>query len=615
MCGIAGIIGKNADEAVVKKMTDAIAHRGPDGEGFFNAPGIALGHRRLKIIDLTDNARQPMTTADGRYTIIFNGEVYNYLELRREIEGQFSWRSTSDTEVILNSYALWGPRAVERWNGMFAVAIYDATEKTLFCVRDRLGIKPFYYHFDGGRLLFGSEIKALLVGGARREPNGARITDFLSHGLYDHTNETFFDGIEKLPAGHYFVVRSGGAPRPIRYWYLPEAAARATVLGTESHVLEAFEALLQDSIRLRLRSDVPVGVTLSSGIDSTSLLLRLRSVHPDLHDLHAFSACFADERFDEGRAIQRLVERFGTPWHQSILSPDEVFPLAEEVLHYQDEPYGGVPLISFLKLHRLARARGVTVLLEGHGVEEYLTGYPRYFPPFWSDLLFSGSLSRLWKELRGFSGLRRGSISEALIYWYAYAAHRHGGHLDLTRASFPQVVPKSYRIRHERPAVFDAPFQSRLQNELFCMMSYTKLPRVLRFQDRVSMASGRELRLPFLDYRLVEFVTALPARYKIRDGVDKWLLRSTLPAAIAAEGRTKAKRYVVTPQTAWFKNELRPQISAILTSDSFVRREWVDHGVLTNLLRKFYADPRPENSFFIWQFINLEQWYRRYFEV
>lgn len=615
MCGIAGIIGKNADAAIVKKMTDAIAHRGPDGEGFFNAPDIALGHRRLKIIDLTDNARQPMTTADGRYAIIFNGEVYNYLELRREIEGQFSWRSTSDTEVILNTYALWGPRAVERWNGMFAVAIYDATEKTLFCVRDRLGIKPFYYHYDGDRFIFASEIKAILVAGVRREPNHSRIFDYLAHGYYDHTDETFFSGIEKLPAGQYIVMKKGSTPRPVRYWYLPERVARVSVPDSDGEILDHFTELMRDAFRLRLRSDVPVGVTLSSGIDSTSILLRLREAYPDLHKLHAFSACYTDERFDEGRRIRPLVEKFGTPWHQSFLEPEEVFPLSDEVLSFHDEPYGGIPQIAFYKLHQLARQKGVTVLLEGHGVEEYMTGYFRCFPPFWTDLLLRGAFGKLTHEMSAFVRGGHGSLGCVLIAWLRYLIRGGAGHLDYTRQTFSGAVSPRYRNAYATDVSFEKPFSSRLLNELYILMRHTKLPRVLRFQDRMSMSGSRELRLPFLDYRLVEFVSALPARYKIRDGADKWIMRQSLRGVMSAAHRQAKKNYVVTPQTAWLKLELRPMVETIVSSGAFRNRPWFDIASVDRLIKNFYADPSPLNSFFLWQYINLEQWFRRYFEA
>lgn len=614
MCGIAGIFGKDAREDVVVRMRDSLAHRGPDGAGVFMESGVALGHRRLSIIDLSDNGRQPMTTQDGRFTVVFNGEIYNYKEIRAEIESKYRWASQSDTEVLLHAYEEWGPAMVDRLNGMFAFAIYDAAAKTLFCVRDRLGIKPFYYHWDGKRFLFGSEIKAILAAGVRAVPNHGRIYDFLAAGLYDHTDDTFFFGICKLPAGHLLMLQHGAVPTPVRYWDVTALAAVIAVPNDDREVIAQFSDLLRDAVRLRLRSDVPVGVTLSSGIDSTSLLAHLRAAQPETSKLHAFSICFNDKRFDEGPRIEEVLRLFGNPWHRSVLEAAEVPALAERVLHFQDEPYGGIPQVAFFKLFASTKEAGVTVLLEGHGVEEYLTGYPLYFPPYWTDLLLRGNLPALVREISGFARAGRGSVRKAMSNWFSYLTG-NGLHLDFTRSAQVGVVPASYAAYARQPLAHERPFPTRLENTLYRNMTRTKLPRVLRFQDRMSMASGRELRLPFLDYRLVEYVYALAGSFKIRDGEDKWLLRKSVEGLIPRERVWAKKSYVVTPQTAWLRGELRSWVEKTLRSESFRSRACFDPRGVERAVGRFYADPAPRNSFFVWQLVNLESWFRHYIDV
>lgn len=614
MCGIAGIVGPRATAEAVIAMRDTMAHRGPNGAGYFVDGDVAFGHRRLSIIDLSENGSQPMTTADGRFTIIFNGEVYNYRELRKELGEEIPWKSTSDTEVILRAFATWGTTAFQRFNGMFAFAIYDRDERTVMCVRDRLGIKPFYYWSDGTTCFFASEIKALLRAGAPRKPNDARIADYLSYGMYDHTDETFFEGIQKLPAGHYAVLRSGQPLKAIPYWDLPSRVSTLDVPTDDREIVARFEALLKDAIALRLRSDVPVGVNLSSGLDSTTLLAYLQLTQSDLGNIHAFSARYPDDRFDEGQFIEPLVNEFGTPWHTTTLALNDVESVCANVLDAQDEPFGGIPQLGFYQLSKLEREAGVPVLLEGHGVEEYLTGYPIFFPPYWSDLARAGKVATLVHELRAYAAQGRGSIRTALSQWWSYATARNTMHLDLTTQAGDSVVPAGYVAAHRQPIETRTPFPTQLENALYRNLTQTKLPRVLRFQDRMSMAHGRELRLPFLDYRLVEFVYALPGRQKIRDGEDKYLMRQAVKQVVKPEILNRKKSYVVTPQTAWLHGPLRHLLTETVASASFRSRPCFDPAAAERRVSSFLADPHPKNSFAVWQLFNLESWFRRFID-
>jgi asparagine synthase (glutamine-hydrolysing) len=595
-------------------MGRSLAHRGPDGEGIFVGPNVALAHRRLSIIDLSPDGRQPMTTADGRYTIVFNGEIYNYLEIRAELETKYRWTSKSDTEVILHAFETWGPAALPRFNGMFAFALYDAQERTLFCARDRLGIKPFYYTFDGREFVFASEIKGLLAAGWKAEPNHTRIADYLARGLYDHTDETFFSGIRKLPAGHYAILRQGEKPAPKSYWDLAQRAAATVLPKDEREIIEEYKKLLQDSIKLRLRSDVPVGVTLSSGLDSSGLTAHLRAALPESDKLSAFTSGYAVPEFDESPGAKELADLFRHPWQRSNLDADEVPRLLEKTLYYQDEPFGGVPQLGFFKLHELARQRGVTVLLEGHGVEECISGYPIYFYAHWADEYRSGRLPRLlwdWRSYHARLGESYGSIF-GNFRKYLYGAR--GRHVDFTKQSYSSVLPADYQKAFAAPAPDPKPFGSQLSNELYRNLAHDKLPRALRFQDRISMSHGREVRLPYLDYRLVELSYALPSRLKIRGSRDKIILAESLKGLVPQDRITKPKRYIVTPQTHWLHGALRPWVESVIGSESFRSRPCFDQAGIGRAVKAFYAEPQPKNSFFIWQLLNLEAWFRMFID-
>src|SRR5215475_1428026 len=288
MCGIAGMVGPGADVITVAHMTAAQRHRGPDGEGLWSAPGVALGHRRLKIIDLSEAGRQPMSTPDGRYTIVYNGEVYNYKELCASLPAGV-FRSQTDTEVVLHAFARWGPACLDRFIGMYAFAIWDNHERQLFCACDRLGIKPFYYTYLGEDFLFSSELRGLLAAGVPRAVDGAVLYDFLARDFYEHGEKTFFTGISKLPSGNWMVLRHGKPAIMHRYWNLAAEVEQVQVSADPHEREDRLLNLCGHAVELHLRSDVPVGVALSGGLDSATLLALLDQVHPDATKVEAFS--------------------------------------------------------------------------------------------------------------------------------------------------------------------------------------------------------------------------------------------------------------------------------------------------------------------------------------
>ena len=412
MCGITGVYSfkGTVDPMCIKRMTDLLRHRGPDDEGFlavdsasgkvfsligseskiqglriedFNEPAdLFLGHRRLSIIDLSSAGHQPMCNEDGSLWIVYNGEIYNYLEIRKELVSLgHRFNSYTDTEVILHAYEEWGADCLSRFNGMWAFAIVDLKKKRIFCARDRAGVKPFYYVYDGKRFCFASEIKAILkMDHFSVEPNEQIIADYLFGGLIDHTRETFFKGIYQLRPGEYLLIENNGlTTKP--YWDIEPNEAHFV---QEDDYTASFYELLEDSIRLRLRTDVPIGTCLSGGLDSSSivclanrLMFNGQSIDPRLvgERQKTFSSCFEDPVYDERKFIELVIDRTGAEKNYVFPQAEALFEDLTKLIWHQDEPFGSITIYAHWNVIRLARKRGVTVLLNGQGADELLAGY------------------------------------------------------------------------------------------------------------------------------------------------------------------------------------------------------------------------------------------------
>ncbi len=358
MCGIIGVIGKLPEKSEFEKARDVLSHRGPDDCGtYYNEKdGVALGHRRLSIIDLSSAGHQPFFSNDRRYAIVFNGEIYNYLELKEELKNSYDFQTKTDTEVLLASYIKWGKACLQKFNGMFSFAIWDTKEKELFCARDRLGIKPFYYSsaISEQVFYFASEIKGLLALGIKPGPNDKIIYDYLVYGLYDHSNETFFNKILKLPAGHYLIYKNDNF-KISKYWDLADISGKPADISLED-AKKKFLELFADSIKLRLRSDVEVGVNLSSGLDSSALLFFAEKITG--RNLDIFSMCSEEEEYDECSLIKNSLNgKQKAKWRASCLKQGETINLINELIQSQDEPYGGIPTIAYHQLAKLEKEK------------------------------------------------------------------------------------------------------------------------------------------------------------------------------------------------------------------------------------------------------------------
>ena len=618
---------------------DAQRHGGPDDEDQWSDPEhpVALCHNRLSIIDTTRAGRQPMASPDGSVVLVFNGEIYNYVELRNELPSR-TYQSATDSEVLLAAYMEWGIRCLERLNGMFAFAVWDRRRKRLVCARDRLGIKPLHYAVHGNAFYFSSEIKGLAALGVPVAADMKSWADYLVHGYSDHGTRTFFQGVRSLTPGAVLQVELGRPrhPRTQRYWRLPrEAAEFADISPVEAQ--RTLLELLDDSVRLRLRADVPVGVNLSGGLDSASLLAsvgRMASrqtegsgagpasgqealgqeasgawaVSEDGGQVRTFTATFGDPAYDESPFAGQVPGRVGWIRHRARLDVDQVMSLAEEAVWHQEAPFGGVATLAYHRLHQRAREHSVTVLLEGQGVDELLAGYRYHLPHHLLDLLEAGRRRRFRSEVAASSGSRRDLFRQMRSI---RDGRPHALSQDGTSHLRPHCATPSIRELAGAPPEFERPFPDHLRNVLYRDLVHTKLPRVLRMNDRLSMASSRELREPYLDHRIVEFAFRLPGDFKVRNGFSKDVLRRATGDRLPDAVRWAPKRAVVTPQREWLAGPLADAVAAIVGSSEFAGRGLFDPKQVASELRVFRERGSP-NSFHVWQWVVTELWFRRF---
>jgi asparagine synthase (glutamine-hydrolysing) len=572
MCGIAGIFGEGWHADQLNAMVESQRHRGPDGSATFVDPlGLAgLGHNRLSIIDLSSAGRQPMASEDGRYQIAFNGEIYNYVELRAEL-GDYRYRSETDTEVILAAYQRWGSSCLNRLVGMFAFLIWDTHERRLFAARDRFGVKPLVYgRQPGGPLMIASEIKALHAAGFAAEADPVTWATYLALGLYDHTARTFWKDVSSLPAGHYLTW--GNNEIRIAKWYdLAEGAGAKSDPRSAASVEEEYLALLTDSVRLRFRSDVPIGVALSGGLDSSMLLGLINAVQGRENAIKAFTFITGDSRYDELPWVSQMLAHTRHPSLACPLDPHEIPDLAMSVQVHQDEPFGGVPTLAYAKLFERVRAEGVKVMLDGQGLDEQWAGYDYYVSP--PPTRGSADINRTIQGTK-----ERAVRPECLT-------------TDLQRIAVPFSQPE--------------PFCDSLKNLQYRDILYTKIPRALRFNDRISMRVGAELREPFLDHRLVELALRQPRERKVSGHVRKWLLRRLARRLLPERLVEAPKRPVQTPQREWLRGPLRPWASdCIETALGEHGGTWLNAEVVRRTWTE-YCEGESDNSFYVWQWINL----------
>ena len=568
MCGICGLVDYRDGSVTLGELTamrDVVANRGPDDAGavlFHGAevaahppgPGrpdwtegaqVGLGHRRLSIIDLSHAGHQPMADETGRYWIVLNGEIYNYLELREELIGRgCRFRSNSDTEVVLAAYAQWGEECLNRMNGMWAFAIYDRERETLFCARDRFGVKPFYYQARPGQFRFASEVKQFVRGGEPKPSlDPAVLADFLFWGFQDHREGTFIKGIRSLPGGHFLMlIREDielGRAEPKRYWHpAPEEA-----LGFEE-AAERFRELLTDSVRLRLRSDVPVGITLSGGLDSSSItclsagLSRGEGSAP----LKAYSATFPDPKYSEEAFARAVVERAGV--ERVVIEPGgpQLSKDWESFVWAMDEPFMTLSFYANWKVYQRVREQGVPVILNGQGGDELLLGYERYRVPFFIHLAKRWSFGTLLSEIAQGRAHANMSLAMQLAYTAYFSSHRLRTARRL-RLLKPYLTREFFEYgRRRREHVVRGPIVRPWPDVLIQEFEHYQLQHLLHHEDRVSMHYSIEARNPFLDYRLFNFVIGQDMRVLLRNGWSKAVLREAMKGVLPESVRLRSDK-------------------------------------------------------------------------
>ncbi|PIR69968.1 MAG: asparagine synthase (glutamine-hydrolyzing) [Candidatus Niyogibacteria bacterium CG10_big_fil_rev_8_21_14_0_10_46_36] len=617
MCGIAGIIHRDnfaPSEEQLNTMVRSLEHRGPDDEGTYMRENVALGHRRLSILDLSSAGHQPMASADKSCWITYNGEVYNYLEIKEELK-DVSFKSTSDTEVILHGYQKWGPAVVSRLNGIFAFAIWDERKKELFAARDHLGVKPFYYAMENGVLYFASEIKALLAAGIKTQPNDKIIYDYLARGYYQHSHETFFKNIFQLPAGTTLRWRDGHITIQ-RYWDLAERVNAVSSLP-EGDVSERFLHLFKDAVTLQLRSDVPIGIQLSGGFDSSAITAMVNKVSQGQKNFHLFSHIYGEHQDIEKPYMQALADGLG--WHVNFIEirPHHMAELAERVLWHQDEPFPGLPTFGLHMVAEHCKRQGIPVVLGGQGGDEIGGGYEYYMGAFLLDVMREKGGEQAKKELMryGESHAFAGAEEHMNFFMNTLSSYLYGGtSADGTAFTHAHALRSEFLRTHASRLEFEKPFVSHFRNMQYRDILYTKLPRILHSADRAAMAYGVEQRVPFVDYRLIEYGLSLPGEHKIRDGEQRYFMRKAFRDLIPDMVRNAPKRAVPSPQREWFKKDLTSWIYPILASKSFAERPYFNQSAaLEEYGRYCHAEHNP-NSFHIWQWVHLELWLRKYFE-
>lgn len=614
MCGIAGIVsldGRPVHEAELRRMCGAMVHRGPDGEGLFVDGQVGLGMRRLSIIDL-EGGQQPAFNEDGSVVVVFNGEIYNYRALARELAARgHAFRTASDTEVIVHQYEEDGVDCVEALRGMFAFAAWDARSRRLVVARDRLGIKPLYYVEAGGRLAFASELKVLL-----ELPEVARQIDWqaASHYLAFLTtpeSRSIVAGVKKLPPAHRLVV-SGGVVRVERYW---DVAFRPQVGRTADSFVEELRALLDEAVRLHMVSDVPVGAFLSGGIDSAAVVAHM--TRHATAPVMTFSIGFAEAGFDELAEARRIARAFGTEHHEAVVRPN-VLAILDDLAYWLDEPFGDSSAIPTFMVSELA-ARHVKVVLSGDGGDELFAGYDRYVVE---------ARERVWRLLPWPMRSALGSLAGALPE--GVRGRRYLRHVCLPdSARYLDAVtlfPKAAQRRLLRPEAYAAIGDYDPSDDLASVLAATPVHWLSSLQaadlrrylpldiltkvDRMSMAHSLETRPPLLDHRLVEFAATIPAEVQFHQGVTKSVFRRALEGVLPEETLHRPKRGFAIPLGAWFRGEVGSYVADLLLSPSSHVASFFEPRELRRLVTA--RDARESLALDLWSLVSLELWCRTF---
>ena len=606
MCGISGIINFDntpVEEKDIRIMMEKMKHRGPDDEGLNLFDNMGFGFVRLSILDLTLAGHQPMFSHDRRYVIVYNGEVYNYIELREELKGEFQFKTGTDTEVILAAYQKWGEDCLDKFNGMFAFAIYDIIKKEIFAARDRYGIKPFYYYVDDDKFIFASEIKSILPLLSNKEPNNSIIFDYLLYNRTDHTENTFFEGIKKMQHGYLLTIKKGKIK--FKKWYnLSEKLSKNSPLSPDE-----YRDLFNESLKLRLRSDVPVGVSLSGGIDSSSIVSALIEDF-NLIELNTFSAIYGkDEAADESNFIDAYDDivknmHFTTPDAHTFFNDFHSF------IDAHNEPVPDIGPYAQFKVMALAN-KHVKVTLDGQGADEQLAGYHYFFGSYYRELINKLKILKFLSE--NFYYFKKHKSINALKYYLYYLLPSHF-QIKVNNHMFPSIN-KTFIKNNNGNKLNEMLYNPKDLKESLIQHFEYKLEHLLRWEDLNAMHFSIESRVPFLDYRLVEATLSTPSNQKIYKGETKHILREALKDILPFKiTNRKDKKGFSNPREKWFRSqEFQNFIFELINSEKFKNRGYFDSQV-ANAQYKIHVNGGVDYSKEIWKWINLEIWFRKFID-
>ncbi|MCU0285002.1 MAG: asparagine synthase (glutamine-hydrolyzing) [Acidobacteria bacterium] len=607
MCGICGIVrfdGNPVRENSIRLMMRSIKHRGPDDEGLFLDTHTGLGFVRLSIIDLSPAGCQPMVSDDNRYVIVYNGEIYNYIELRDQLKGKYNFKTRTDTEVLLNAYREWGQECLHRLNGMFAFVIYDKKTGDIFAARDRFGIKPFYYYFDQHSFIFASEQRAILPFLKNRVPNNKAIYEFLVYNRTDQGDYTFFQGMQKLAHGSWAKLKNGVLET--KKWYVLQEQIKKPFYSPGE-----FYEMFKDSIKLQLRSDVPVGVCLSGGLDSSSIVsVILKEFNKP--GIDTFSAVYKkSDGEDESTFINEYHDALEN-MHFTTPSADSLFADLESFIDCHSEP---VPTLGSYALFKVMQAakNHVSVTLDGQGADEQLAGYHYFFASYFKDLLKCGRFSCLANEMAAYIKMHRSLLAVKYLGLYLTPSFLKD---TLSRLTHNYVTNDFFHNTKEFSNIRNELYNpDTLTQSLFQHFEY-KLEHLLKWEDHNSMWFSIEARVPFLDHHLVERTLALPPGQILKKGCTKYILREAMKGVLPEKIRTRTDKIGFgIPWESWFKNAKISEFTRdVLHSPAFKNRGILDQ---RKCLKNFELFIRGKISIpkETWKWLNLELWFREFIDI
>jgi len=624
MCGICGIFHpdprRHVERDTLAEMNSQIVHRGPDDDGFFVEGNVGLAIRRLSIIDVK-TGHQPISNEDGSLWIVYNGEIYNHQELRAQLQARgHCYRTRSDTETIIHLYEEYGSDCVKHLRGMFAFAIWDRRRRKLFIARDRLGIKPFYYRYDGGKFLFGSEMKAILVyPGVRAEFNRSTLAEYLAFG-YIAGSETMYTGIQKLPPGNTLELDESGQLKIAPYWDLPVVDDD---IKPREYYVRTYRELLEQCVSSHLMSDVPLGVFLSGGLDSSAVAALTTKIRRE--PIETFAVGYGEAAFSELPFARQVAEHIGSKHHEVRLSREQFFETLPRLIWHEDEPVVWPSSVSLYFVARLARDR-VTVVLTGEGSDETLAGYTRYA---WT--LMNARMDSVYRSLTP-SFLRRWVRQGISVGPLPAALHRKLEHTFLARdgeswpsfyfdnfySAFSAAEQADILSDEVQGSIGDAyagcmQFWEKASGDLLHRLLYTDaktyLVELLMKQDQMSMAASIESRVPFLDHVLVEFTASIPAKYSIRGVAGKFILKSAVEDLLPKDIVYRRKMGFPTPWAYWLAGPQLDNLERMLMESRTLDRGLFKPGKVKQLLAE-HRSGRRDHGNRIWRLLNLETWLR-----